>query len=143
MHACHWGSRRCQISVQWHPVCSPFGHSWTLSRDEWQSEAWDFAGVKWCMCGAQYTLILHASKAMPKQCVDYLTGKSKPRKTVGVRMPGDALCQVPPPSPAPLTLSLAVFTLPLIVRLFAAPTCSETLAEKLLSTLHGLQIGLT
>ena len=43
----------------------------------------------------QYTLILHASKAMPKQCVDFLTGKSKPRKTVGVRMPGDALCQVP------------------------------------------------
>ncbi|BDA40540.1 Uncharacterized protein YciO [Coccomyxa sp. Obi] len=40
-----------------------------------------------------YTLILHASKAMPKQCVDFLTGKSKPRRTVGVRMPGDALCQ--------------------------------------------------
>ncbi|KAK9916245.1 hypothetical protein WJX75_000443 [Coccomyxa subellipsoidea] len=40
-----------------------------------------------------YTLILHASKAMPKQCVDFLTGKSKSRKTVGVRMPGDALCQ--------------------------------------------------
>ena len=45
---------------------------------------------------AQYTLILHASKAMPKQCVDYLSGKVKPRRTVGVRMPGDAICQVPP-----------------------------------------------
>jgi tRNA A37 threonylcarbamoyladenosine synthetase subunit TsaC/SUA5/YrdC len=42
---------------------------------------------------AQYTLILHASKAMPKQCVDYLSGKVKPRRTVGVRMPGDAICQ--------------------------------------------------
>ena len=42
----------------------------------------------------QYTLILHASKAMPKQCVDFLSGKSKPRRTVGVRMPGDAICQV-------------------------------------------------
>lgn len=32
---------------------------------------------------------------MPKQCVDYLSGKVKPRRTVGVRMPGDAICQVP------------------------------------------------
>jgi tRNA A37 threonylcarbamoyladenosine synthetase subunit TsaC/SUA5/YrdC len=42
----------------------------------------------------QYTLILHAGKAMPKQCVDYLSGKTKTRRTVGVRMPGDSICQV-------------------------------------------------
>lgn len=42
----------------------------------------------------QYTLILHASKRLPKQCVDYLTGKAKQRRTVGVRLPGDPICQV-------------------------------------------------
>ncbi|KAK9839648.1 hypothetical protein WJX81_003060 [Elliptochloris bilobata] len=40
-----------------------------------------------------YTLILHASKRLPKQCVDYLTGKAKQRRTVGVRLPGDPICQ--------------------------------------------------
>ncbi|CAK0735793.1 hypothetical protein CVIRNUC_000640 [Coccomyxa viridis] len=39
-----------------------------------------------------YTLILLASKKMPKQCVDYLTGQSRTRRTVGVRMPGDPIC---------------------------------------------------
>lgn len=43
----------------------------------------------------QYTLILHASKALPKQCVDFLSGKVKLRRTVGVRLPGDPICQVP------------------------------------------------
>lgn len=42
----------------------------------------------------QYTLILCASKKMPKQCVDYLTGQSKSRRTVGIRIPGDPICQV-------------------------------------------------
>ena len=42
----------------------------------------------------QYTLILLASKKMPKQCVDYLTGQSRTRRTVGVRMPGDPICLV-------------------------------------------------
>ena len=42
----------------------------------------------------QYTLILCASKKMPKQCLDYLTGQSRARRTVGVRMPGDPICQV-------------------------------------------------
>ena len=56
---------------------------------------------------AQYTLILHASKAMPKQCVDYLSGKVKPRRTVGVRMPGDAICQVPPAAHAHWVLQVS------------------------------------
>ena len=53
-----------------------------------------------CVCARQFTLILHASKRLPKQCMDYLTGKAKQRRTVGVRLPGDAICQVRP-APAP------------------------------------------
>ena len=52
-----------------------------------------------------YTFILVAGKRLPKQVVDYLSGKSKTRRTVGVRMPADAACQAiwhrnpsPPPS---------------------------------------------
>jgi len=41
----------------------------------------------------QYTFILLASKALPKQCVDYLSGKVKTRRSVGVRMPHDIACQ--------------------------------------------------
>mmetsp|Transcript_637 Transcript_637/g.1587 ORF Transcript_637/g.1587 Transcript_637/m.1587 type:complete len:293 (+) Transcript_637:278-1156(+) len=41
----------------------------------------------------QYTFILGASKAMPKQCLDFQTGRSKTRKTVGVRMPDHPVCQ--------------------------------------------------
>eukprot|EP00884_Botryococcus_braunii_P002762 jgi/Botrbrau1/12487/Bobra.0169s0034.1 len=40
-----------------------------------------------------YTLILHANKALPKQCVDFLTGKVKSRRTVGIRLPSDPICQ--------------------------------------------------
>ncbi len=40
-----------------------------------------------------YTFILVAGKRLPKQVVDYLSGKSKTRRTVGVRMPADAACQ--------------------------------------------------
>lgn len=40
-----------------------------------------------------YTFILLAGKALPKQCVDYLSGKSKTRRSVGVRMPSDVICQ--------------------------------------------------
>ena len=50
--------------------------------------------VKAFVCCMQYTLILCASKKMPKQCLDYLTGQSRARRTVGVRMPGDPICQV-------------------------------------------------
>lgn len=39
-----------------------------------------------------YTIILTASKALPKQ-VDFGSGKSKSRRTVGVRMPADPVCQ--------------------------------------------------
>ena len=34
-----------------------------------------------------YTLILPASKALPKRVQDLQTGKMKKRRTVGVRMP--------------------------------------------------------
>ena len=36
-----------------------------------------------------------AGKAVPKQCVDYLSGKVKTRRSIGVRMPADPICQVP------------------------------------------------
>jgi tRNA A37 threonylcarbamoyladenosine synthetase subunit TsaC/SUA5/YrdC len=42
----------------------------------------------------QYTFIMLASKAVPKQCVDYLSGKVKTRRSIGVRMPADTICQV-------------------------------------------------
>ncbi|DBA67532.1 TPA: hypothetical protein ACH3X2_001810 [Trebouxia sp. C0005] len=40
-----------------------------------------------------YTFILTASKQLPKQCTDYQSGKSKQRKSVGVRIPDDAVLQ--------------------------------------------------
>ena len=46
-----------------------------------------------CLVALQYTLILLASKALPKQCVDYISGKSKTRRTVGVRLVADPVCQ--------------------------------------------------
>lgn len=51
----------------------------------------------------QYTFIMLASKALPKQCVDYLSGKVKTRRSVGVRMPADTICQVPCANLAPCT----------------------------------------
>lgn len=42
----------------------------------------------------QYTIILSASKNLPNQCVDFMKGKTIHRKSVGVRMPGDPVCQV-------------------------------------------------
>lgn len=43
----------------------------------------------------QYTFILTANKALPKQCIRYGTAAAKyaARKNVGVRMPDDAICQ--------------------------------------------------
>ena len=45
----------------------------------------------------QYTFILTASKQLPKQCTDYQSGKSKQRKSVGVRIPDDLVLQVSVP----------------------------------------------
>lgn len=43
----------------------------------------------------QYTFILNASKELPRQCTRYGTTASKyvTRKTVGVRIPDDPVCQ--------------------------------------------------
>lgn len=43
----------------------------------------------------QYTFILTASKELPKQCTRYGTAAAKyaHRKSVGVRIPDDAICQ--------------------------------------------------
>ncbi|XP_077250348.1 DHBP synthase RibB-like alpha/beta domain-containing protein isoform X2 [Tasmannia lanceolata] len=52
-----------------------------------------FRAVKHCLPGP-YTFILAASKELPKQCTKYgATTKYASRKTVGVRMPDDAICQ--------------------------------------------------
>lgn len=40
-----------------------------------------------------YTLILQASKELPKQVTNYESGRSKHRSTVGVRIPDDTICQ--------------------------------------------------
>lgn len=53
-----------------------------------------FRSVKHCLPGP-YTFILTASKALPKQCTRYgtTTAKYAYRKSVGVRVPDDAICQ--------------------------------------------------
>ncbi|KVI09261.1 DHBP synthase RibB-like alpha/beta domain-containing protein [Cynara cardunculus var. scolymus] len=53
-----------------------------------------FRAVKHCLPGA-YTFILTASKALPKQCIKYGTTSSKyaTRKSLGVRIPDDIVCQ--------------------------------------------------
>nr|XP_043632660.1 uncharacterized protein YciO [Erigeron canadensis] len=53
-----------------------------------------FRAVKHCVPGP-YTFILTASKALPKQCVKYgpTISKYASRKTLGVRIPDDAVCQ--------------------------------------------------
>ncbi|KAL6748482.1 translation factor [Haematococcus lacustris] len=40
-----------------------------------------------------YTIILPASKNLPGQCVDFMKGKTIHRKSVGIRMPDDAVCK--------------------------------------------------
>jgi tRNA A37 threonylcarbamoyladenosine synthetase subunit TsaC/SUA5/YrdC len=51
-----------------------------------------------CVCPhalcAQYTFILGASKNLPSQVVDFRKGKTRQRKSVGVRMPDDPVCKV-------------------------------------------------
>lgn len=42
----------------------------------------------------QYTFILGASKNLPSQVVDFRKGKTRQRKSVGVRMPDDPVCRV-------------------------------------------------
>eukprot|EP00803_Ostreobium_quekettii_P009755 evm.model.scf_182.2 EVM.evm.TU.scf_182.2 scf_182:30063-33589(+) len=43
-----------------------------------------------------YTFILPASKKLPKQVLDFDSGKSKQRRSVGVRMPDDPIAQARP-----------------------------------------------
>ncbi|KAK1294543.1 hypothetical protein QJS10_CPA16g00968 [Acorus calamus] len=52
-----------------------------------------FRAVKHCLPGP-YTFILPASKELPRQCTKHGTKtKYAARKTVGIRMPDDAICQ--------------------------------------------------
>lgn len=84
------------------------GHAWMSTSSLGDVTAYQACSSWKHGCWMQYTLILCASKRMPKQCLDYLTGHSRSRRTVGVRMPGDPICQVVTcssvPSPADLPL---------------------------------------
>lgn len=40
-----------------------------------------------------YTFILPATKNLPSQCIDFMKGTSIHRKSVGVRLPADPVCQ--------------------------------------------------
>lgn len=54
-----------------------------------------FRAVRQCLPGP-YTFILKASKEMPKQCTTFggsAVAHCAPRKSVGVRMPADPICQ--------------------------------------------------
>lgn len=53
-----------------------------------------FRAARQCLPGP-YTFILPASKEMPKQCTNFggNAASCAPRKSVGVRMPNDAICQ--------------------------------------------------
>lgn len=53
----------------------------------------DFFKIAKQILPGPYTLILHASKEMPKLVLNYQSGKSKRRVTVGVRLPDDPVCQ--------------------------------------------------
>ncbi|KAF8011134.1 hypothetical protein BT93_J1680 [Corymbia citriodora subsp. variegata] len=63
-------------------------------RGDGQGHTNIFRVVKHCLPGP-YTFILTASKELPKQCTRYGTTAAKfaPRKSVGVRIPDDAICQ--------------------------------------------------
>jgi tRNA threonylcarbamoyl adenosine modification protein (Sua5/YciO/YrdC/YwlC family) len=53
----------------------------------------DFFRIARQILPGPYTLILQASKQLPKQITNYESGRSKHRLTVGVRLPDDAVCQ--------------------------------------------------
>ncbi|KXZ48779.1 hypothetical protein GPECTOR_25g363 [Gonium pectorale] len=40
-----------------------------------------------------YTFVLPATKNLPSQCIDFMSGKNIHRKSVGVRLPADPVCQ--------------------------------------------------
>ncbi len=79
-----------------------------MRRGGWGEQGWQAANevgqpdlfrvARQALPGA-YTFILVAGKKLPKQVVDYLSGKSKTRRTVGVRMPADRACQARLPRP--------------------------------------------
>lgn len=53
----------------------------------------DFFRIAKQILPGPYTLILQASKQLPKQITNFESGRSKHRLTVGVRLPDDAVCQ--------------------------------------------------
>uniref|UniRef100_A0A7S3QMC8 Threonylcarbamoyl-AMP synthase n=1 Tax=Dunaliella tertiolecta TaxID=3047 RepID=A0A7S3QMC8_DUNTE len=52
----------------------------------------DWFGVMRKILPGPYTIILPASKLLPRQCVDFLKARTKTRKSVGVRIPDDKVC---------------------------------------------------
>lgn len=80
-------------------VCRSFQDidTYTLGfpRGNGQGQTNIFRAARQCLPGP-YTFILKASKDMPKQCITFgggLAAQCAPRKSVGVRMPKDLVCQ--------------------------------------------------
>lgn len=53
----------------------------------------DFFRIARHILPGPYTIILQASKALPKQITNYQSGRKKQRSTVGIRLPADPVCQ--------------------------------------------------
>lgn len=97
VHRCLFSSLSCQLSLYLYGVWTKKISSGSCSQ---LYLLWYSRSVKYLTCTnyynmQQYTFILTASKALPKQCTKY--GTSNPRyasrKSVGVRVPDDAVCQ--------------------------------------------------
>ncbi|KAJ9512565.1 hypothetical protein QJQ45_018942 [Haematococcus lacustris] len=81
------------------------GEQYQLSQQQKQKHRWQLAQWQYYIpelelmsCNVlqqrrQYTIILPASKNLPGQCVDFMKGKTIHRKSVGIRMPDDAVCK--------------------------------------------------
>jgi tRNA threonylcarbamoyl adenosine modification protein (Sua5/YciO/YrdC/YwlC family) len=53
----------------------------------------DFFRIARHILPGPYTIILQASKALPKQITNYQSGRKKTRSTVGIRLTADPVCQ--------------------------------------------------
>ncbi|RZC60620.1 hypothetical protein C5167_022376 [Papaver somniferum] len=81
------------LSILCHSLRDIDTYTLGFPRGNGQGSANVFRVVKHCLPGP-YTFILPASKELPKQCIrNGTTPKYAARKTVGIRMPDDAVCQ--------------------------------------------------
>jgi hypothetical protein len=89
--------RRCLADVcvaSWEHVISPIWCQHSKSTAQADDCYLLLLVMVVCCCCLQYTFILPASKNLPSQVIDFKTGKTKQRKSVGVRMPDEQITQV-------------------------------------------------